>query len=179
MTEATPLVSEQITQAQIIAFLNGAEPLEGLYFGDPHPSGRAFWWRRHLPALSTSPAPSGQGVSGEVERALIVAYLRRQSDLGANRALEKDKGTTGRAAFGGGSLALKRVAENIEAGEHISNDNAAPAPCAPGEVERLRAAVKLTVADASHHLRKWRPHCLEVLEAALSPQGLDAKEGGE
>jgi len=52
------------------------------------------------------------------ERAAIVAFLREQSDIGADKALAKDKGTTGRAAYGGGSFALKRAADAIEAGEH-------------------------------------------------------------
>jgi len=50
------------------------------------------------------------------ERAAIVAYLREQSDLGADHGIACDKGTTKRAAFGGGSLALTRVAYNIAAG---------------------------------------------------------------
>lgn len=42
-----------------------------------------------------------------------------------------------------------------------------PTPEQAGEVERLRAAIKLTISDASFHLKKYRPHCLEALEAAL------------
>lgn len=37
-----------------------------------------------------------------------------------------------------------------------------------GEVERLRFAIKETIADASYHLQKYRPHVLEILKAALS-----------
>lgn len=33
----------------IVAFLLGEEPLEGVWFGDPHPTEKgAFWWRKHL-----------------------------------------------------------------------------------------------------------------------------------
>lgn len=54
----------------------------------------------------------------------IVAWLRRQADLGANRGNEAPKGSGKRAAFGGGSLALSRAADAIEAGEYRVNDNA-------------------------------------------------------
>jgi len=37
-------------------------------------------------------------------------------------------------------------------------------------VGELEAAVKLTLADASYHLNKYRPHCLEALKTALSVQ---------
>lgn len=68
----------------------------------------------------------------------IVAWLRRQSDLGANRGNEADKGTTRRAAFGGGSLALARAADAIESGDYRTNDNALPAdPVACADVNRL------------------------------------------
>ncbi|NII59806.1 hypothetical protein [Sphingomonas aerolata] len=84
-------------------------------------------------ALATQPATSQEGE----ERAAIVSYIRRQSDRGADIGNEKPKGSTARAAFGGGSLALKRVADNIEAGEHVINDNAAlatqPATSQEGE----------------------------------------------
>lgn len=123
MTDATPLASEQITRAQIIAFLNGAGPLEGLHFGDPHPSGRAFWWRKHLPALSASPAPSGQGVSGEVP----VHILARRADQIAKQSAGDDLPGCTRAA---------------------------PAPsCAPGEVERLREALRSVSAECR---RLWK-----------------------
>lgn len=72
------------------------------------------------------PRPADLQTLGQVEeRAAIVSWLRNQSDLGANRGNEADKGTTKRAAFGGGSLALSRAADAIDAGEHITNDNAA------------------------------------------------------
>jgi len=32
----------------------------------------------------------------------------------------------------------------------------------------MREAIKLTIADASYHLKKYRPHCLEALTTALS-----------
>jgi len=32
---------------------------------------------------------------------------------------------------------------------------------------RLKEAVTLTIADASHHLKKYRPHCLDALSQAL------------
>lgn len=43
----------------------------------------------------------------------VADWLLSQSDRGADIALGKDKGTTARAAFGGGSLALKRAADAI------------------------------------------------------------------
>ncbi len=54
-----------------------------------------------------------------VERGAIVSFLREQEDIGAGLGLQREKGSTARAAYGGGSLALKRVADAIERGEHI------------------------------------------------------------
>jgi hypothetical protein len=75
------------------------------------------------------------GVAGLIERQAVVAWLRHQSDLGANRGNDALEGSTKRAAFGGGSLALSRVADAIEEGEHRTNDNAAlaasPSPVVP------------------------------------------------
>jgi hypothetical protein len=51
VTEARDLLA-----AELIAFLNGAGPLEGRYFGDPDELGHAFWWRKHLAALSLTPS---------------------------------------------------------------------------------------------------------------------------
>ncbi|RSU57188.1 hypothetical protein [Sphingobium yanoikuyae] len=48
----------------------------------------------------------------------IVDWLRSQSDEGARIALTMNKGSTARASYGGGSYALKRVADMIERGEH-------------------------------------------------------------
>lgn len=50
------------------------------------------------------------------------------------------------------------------------------APPAPAvAVKALQDAVKLTVQDAAFHLKKYRPHCLEALEAALSAQVQDVE----
>lgn len=188
MTEATPLASEQITQedreaaATLVPLCFGASDLwkanvlAGYY--DDGEVVQAFA-RHRIAALSASPAPSDQGVSGEVER------TEAQTDAWNDFVNEHLTDGNGYAA----ADMWKRCQAAFDAawpsGWELANKAAfaalaTPAPsCAPGEVERLRAAVKLTVADASHHLRKWRPHCLEALEAALSPQGLDAKEGGE
>jgi hypothetical protein len=53
------------------------------------------------------------------ERAAVVAWMREQEARGAEYGLAADKGTTRRAAFGGGSLALKRAADSIEDGDHL------------------------------------------------------------
>lgn len=66
-----------------------------------------------------------EGRTGEGEREAIVAWLRQQSDKGADIALEMNKGSTARSAYGGGSFALKRAADEIEAGAHIISGIAA------------------------------------------------------
>lgn len=48
-----------VTQADIIAFLNGEGPLEGKHFGDRDERGRAFWWRKYLDRIAHS-APAGE-----------------------------------------------------------------------------------------------------------------------
>jgi undecaprenyl pyrophosphate synthase len=38
---------------RLVAFLNGAKPLDGLWFGEIDPGRKRFWWRKHLPAILT------------------------------------------------------------------------------------------------------------------------------
>jgi hypothetical protein len=52
------------TLAEVVAFLCGEAPLEGVWFGEKHPLERgAFWWRPHLraavAALKTAGANNG------------------------------------------------------------------------------------------------------------------------
>lgn len=40
---------EPFTLAEVVAFLCGVAPLDGVWFGEEHPAERgAFWWRKHL-----------------------------------------------------------------------------------------------------------------------------------
>lgn len=40
---------------EVLAFLAGEGPLDGVYFGEAHPTDRGlFWWRKYLPALSAA-----------------------------------------------------------------------------------------------------------------------------
>lgn len=195
MTEATPLASEQITQpdwSDDILFLRSE--IDALFARTKGHSLRAKEWndRGHaildrIAALSASPAPSGQGVSGEV------GYQLQMTNGAWTRVL----------------------VERSEAEEAVSNPAntitamrpvylAAPAPsCAPGEVER--AARAMCVADGldpDEHIIGGQATGFEdfgplwqaeersegqlgltnykrLAAAALSPQGLDAKEGGD
>jgi hypothetical protein len=48
------------SQSEVIAFLLGEGPLDGVWFGDPHPTEKgAFWWRKHLRGAAGVTAPSG------------------------------------------------------------------------------------------------------------------------
>lgn len=41
---------------EVVEFLRGAAPLEGVWFSERHPTERgAFWWRKHLPAAAPAP----------------------------------------------------------------------------------------------------------------------------
>lgn len=81
------------------------------------------------------------------ERATIVQWLRDQSDAGAEKGIEAEKGTMRRAAYGGGSLALLRAADAIEAGEHTP-------PPHPAQDERTNKVEPGD--DASTALRLFR-----------------------
>jgi hypothetical protein len=56
MTEPTT-PGAQVTAAQLLAFLDGSGQIDGVGFGDRHPTlPGAFWWRRFLPLLAQPPA---------------------------------------------------------------------------------------------------------------------------
>jgi len=60
MPDATGL---QIS-SEVLAFLKGSGPLDGVHFGEPHPTERgAFWWRKHLPS-SMLKVPQCAGCEG-------------------------------------------------------------------------------------------------------------------
>lgn len=205
MTDATPLAPEQITQEEAISVLRdllviagtpiterqeavfkraravvaaGAAPARGtlipvtdakgfITLHEPDEDGKpgdlvaSVWRDDWLAALSASPAPSGQGVSGEV------ATLIRHATEAAEQA-EKHGNTAGVWLF---AKQWRAVAASL----------AAPVPsCAPGEVERLRDQLANEAKDWRHnaYTRVMLSQMHDRL-AALSPQGLDAKEGGE
>lgn len=43
-------VSEPTISRELLAFLRGARPLGGVWFGEKHPTEPGlYWWRKHLP----------------------------------------------------------------------------------------------------------------------------------
>ena len=52
--------------------------------------------------------------------AAAVGWLREQSDIGADHGIAAPKGSTRRAAYGGGSLVMSRAADTLERGDHRS-----------------------------------------------------------
>lgn len=49
----------QTPYEEALAFLFGEGPLDGVWFGDEHPTERgAFWWRKNLRALISPPEPT-------------------------------------------------------------------------------------------------------------------------
>jgi hypothetical protein len=53
--------TKPFTLAEVVAFLCGVAPLDGVWFGEEHPTERgAFWWRKHLRAA----AEPADGVTG-------------------------------------------------------------------------------------------------------------------
>ena len=47
--------------AEVIEFLFGKAPLDGVWFGDPHPTEKgAFWWRKHLRAAAPDASKGGK-----------------------------------------------------------------------------------------------------------------------
>lgn len=208
ITDATPLASEQITQPITMTGYMGAitagapfvmdygqkDVEELVRVSDVQPAddvcckvrleGTTFWMpeiefrRRATPfipgtpsaALSASPAPSGQGVSGEVAPS-------RPDPRGIQCAACHKRVETTSAGYCFACIKGFKVP-----------DVAAPAPsCAPGEVEQARNLIE-SIARPFPPNCNWEDQaraCQAVAEqaltvlAALSPQGLDAKEGGE
>ena len=117
MTDATPLASEQITQEDREA----AEKLEealGFLSREESRISEEHFARHRIAALSASPAPSGQGVSGEV---VECSECKQPAPCHSTACVSRPD--TSRLAFE----------------RHL----AAPAPsCAPGEAEGALAAAK-------------------------------------
>lgn len=63
------------TKEQVLAFLNGEAPIDGIWFGMKHPSYRGeFWWRTVLlPVLI--PKPSGSTPEGMVSLTLGQGHI--------------------------------------------------------------------------------------------------------
>lgn len=58
--------------AEVHDFLLGIGPIDGVWFGDSHESGRPYWWRKFLrDALARTPPPSE--VSEATERCAKIA----------------------------------------------------------------------------------------------------------
>lgn len=222
MTEATPLASEQITQedreaAADLLFARGMGRIDVKRIqtgaNDQHHVVQAFA-RHRIAALSASPAPSGQGVSGEVwqhvKRGTRYAVIGTAT-LQATGPLHDYAQVV---VYRGDDGALwAREESEFRDGRFVRL--AAPAPsCAPGEVERewletahqarvetFKQQRQTGVVDAVDWLVRYAeqwptpamayeagkiarimrdaiaPEGTTLLPAALSPQGLDAKEG--
>lgn len=50
------IAKPEASQDEIIAFLKGSAPLEGVYFGENHPTKKGlYWWRKLLPCSLAKP----------------------------------------------------------------------------------------------------------------------------
>ena len=59
--------------ADLLAFLRGAAPLEGVWFGERHPTRKgAFWWRALLPTAPNGLTESAASVSAPAQQADVV-----------------------------------------------------------------------------------------------------------
>jgi hypothetical protein len=51
MSDTSP--KDAVNVSELIEFLDGSGPLDGVWFGEEHPTLKGkFWWRKYLPALS-------------------------------------------------------------------------------------------------------------------------------
>ena len=44
----TKKTKRTLVKNDVIAFLKGSAPLEGVWFGQIHPTEPAYWWRKYL-----------------------------------------------------------------------------------------------------------------------------------
>jgi hypothetical protein len=44
----------------VAEFLDGSAPLDGVWFGPPHPSGKPWWWRKNLRAAIEARTKDGK-----------------------------------------------------------------------------------------------------------------------
>ncbi|MCM5682939.1 hypothetical protein M8A51_25735 [Schlegelella sp. S2-27] len=68
--------------ADLLAFLRGAAPLEGVWFGERHPTRKgAFWWRALLPAAPNGLTESAASVSAPAQQAEAAVPLSMLQEL--------------------------------------------------------------------------------------------------
>ncbi len=101
---SNPLTPSQPTESfsleEVVAFLRGERPLDGLNYGEREPGRPTFWWRKHLMAALAAH-------NAEVQRRVVEAELRLA------RAITTDRGD---AYFQG--VPLYRYVEQLEV--HLS-----------------------------------------------------------
>lgn len=81
-----------------------------------------YWFYVDGEKTSTAEIWNTRPTQGHDALVEVVAFLRHEANIGAEWGNEAEKGSTRRAAYGGGSLALDRAADVIERGEHRGFD---------------------------------------------------------
>jgi hypothetical protein len=144
---------------EVIAFLKGEGPLDGVWFGEPHPSGKPYWWRTLLPA---SEAP--------------VAWRAYGPGRWAN-SWQDGKPTAD-------DLEYSRTRGYAITYAYARAESAAPASVPEGVRELVEAANRMGMA-VSDHLRAGKLQCgsceddLSQLRTALAHPALRAFIGSE
>jgi hypothetical protein len=144
---------------EVIAFLKGEGPLDGVWFGEPHPSGKPYWWRTLLPA---SEAP--------------VAWRAYGPGRWAN-SWQDGKPTAD-------DLEYSRTRGYAITYAYARAESAAPASVPEGVRELVEAANRMGMA-VSDHLRADKLQCgsceddLSQLRTALAHPALRAFIGSE
>jgi hypothetical protein len=61
--------NKSVISNELLRFLRGSAPIEGIWFGDSHPSHKGnFWWRKLLPEPVDEPEVCEEKPSGPISR---------------------------------------------------------------------------------------------------------------
>lgn len=162
--------SEQVKDGNIIEFLCGEKPFDGVWFSEIHPTERgAFWWRKHLrqftEALSTQPTASAEELwkkhsFGNSNFARITGEDGFYAGITeATEQLRRELEQTKAASFASGELHMKTLQEMARLTAEVERLNR--------ESEEVIAKIEKTLTEETEkHEHAWKSSDMNLAQIA-------------
>lgn len=141
------------TREELIAFLNGSGPIDGIWYGDRHPvmPGMTLWWRKYLPILT-------EQASESIHNALIadtaIRFIDRMNDPDPIDPADKII-----AEFV--AAVMPFIDQRITAKRALSTTPAEPVASAPEGYVLVPIVPTRQMSDAGKHYMKGTEETLE------------------